>query len=69
MSTHPTILGDMVRNETGKDDKTTLDVGRDLGIPSDSETTDPARDPAIPPSDLPDAERQPDVRRTPRQSE
>lgn len=34
MSTHPTILGDMVRNETSGDEKTSLDVERDLGIPA-----------------------------------
>lgn len=36
MSTHPTILGDMVRNETEPDEKTSLDVERDLGIPTDT---------------------------------
>ncbi|MBB1497293.1 hypothetical protein [Paracoccus sp. MC1862] len=63
MSTHPTILGDMVRNEGEKDDRTSLDVERDLGTPTgiDSDTMDVARDLAIPPSDLPDAERQPDT--------
>ena len=34
MSTHPTILGEMMRNETGGEgEKTSLDVERDLGIP------------------------------------
>lgn len=63
MSTHPTILGDMVRNEGEKDDKTSLDVERDLGTPTsiDNDTADVARDLAIPPSDLPDAERQPEA--------
>lgn len=36
MSTHPTILGDMIRNETEAEEKTSLDVERDLGIPTDA---------------------------------
>lgn len=68
MSTHPTILGEMIRTEGEKNDKTSLDVERDLAISTDtgSPLTDPARDMAIPPSDLPDAERQPDPRPAPR---
>ena len=37
MSTHPTILGDMLQQQAQQDDdKTSLDVERDLGIPTDA---------------------------------
>jgi len=56
MSTHPTILGDMIKNETEADEKTSLDVERDLGIPTDAgrdkEETATAR-PALLDPDLP----------------
>ena len=71
MSTHPTILGDLITNETGSEEKTSLDVERDLAIPAgpEGETSDPARDLAIPPSGLPPAGREPEVEPVRKQSE
>ena len=37
MSTHPTILGEMVKQQAlGDEEKTSLDVERDLGLPADA---------------------------------
>ena len=43
MSTHPTILGEMVKQQAlGEDEKTSLDVERDLGLPADADLADAA---------------------------
>lgn len=67
MSTHPSILGDMIRQETQDGEKTSLDIERDLGIPADA-GPDPD-EPAAPRPGLPDTERQPGERRQRIQSE
>ena len=36
MSTHPTILGDMLQQQAQDGEKTSLDVVRDLAIPTDA---------------------------------
>ena len=36
MSTHPTILGDMLQQQAQDGEKTSLDVARDLAIPTDA---------------------------------
>lgn len=59
MSTHPTILGEMIRQETRDDNKTSLDVERDLGLPPEAGEGDPARSRAVPRSDPARAEGQP----------
>lgn len=59
MSTHPTILGDMIRNETEGSEKTSLDVERDLGIPTDAgHDRDGAATsrPVLPDPDLPEGQ-------------
>ena len=64
MATHPTILGDLAANEMKSDDKTSLDVERDLAVNDGAlggkAAEDPARNHATPPSDTPapDARRQ-----------
>lgn len=41
MSTHPTILGEMVKQQALDDDeKTSLDVERDLGVPGEGHAQD-----------------------------
>ncbi|MFC0340437.1 hypothetical protein [Paracoccus niistensis] len=67
MSTHPTILGEIVKQQAPDDDeKTSLDVERDLGLPGeglgqdDSTTAQPASA---------DADRKPGERRQRIQSE
>ena len=55
MATHPTILSDMLKAQTDPQDKTTLDVERDLGLaaeePPEDDTGDPSRDAAGAPTD------------------
>ena len=42
MSTHSTILGDMIRNETApEEEKTSLDVERDIGLSPGTEQDKP----------------------------
>ena len=68
MSTHPTILGDMLQQQAHQDDeKTSLDVARDLGVPTDA-GADQAEAATARPALL-DPERQPGERRQRIQSE
>ncbi|WP_135058845.1 hypothetical protein [Paracoccus salipaludis] len=68
MSTHPTILGEMVKQQAlGEDEKTSLDVERDLGLPVDAAKDQDAADTSRPA--LLDDERQPGERRQRIQSE
>ena len=67
MSTHPTILGEMVKQQALDDDeKTSLDVERDLGVPGESHAQDTSS--ASQPASA-DADRKPDERRQRIQSE